>query len=381
MIHLYYHGGSANHGCEAIVRSTKKILESPMALWSTAPEEDQYYGLDSIVELHHDESVRINRGSIEYYLAAVEHKLLGSDYTFTKKSHKTLCSGVHSGDVCLSIGGDNYCYSGLENLGYYNRMLKSRGAKTVLWGCSVDPAVLTPAVVRDLQRYDLITVRESISLEGMQKAGLGDRVVSCADPAFQLEIVDTPLPDGFSKENTIGINMSPLAASYGNHVTENYLELLRFILEETEDSVLLIPHVVKKDNDDRETLCMLMSHFERERIRLVDDQNCMRLKSLISQCKLFVGARTHATIAAYSTGVPTLVTGYSIKAQGIATDLFGTDEHYVVPVQNMDAPDDLRKAFCWIYDHEQEIREHLSAVMPEYSHKAFSGKELVKSLE
>ena len=26
MIVLYYHGGSANHGCEAIVRSTYKIL-------------------------------------------------------------------------------------------------------------------------------------------------------------------------------------------------------------------------------------------------------------------------------------------------------------------------------------------------------------------
>ncbi len=381
MIHLYYHGGSANHGCEAIVRSTKRILESPMTLWSTAPKEDQYYGLDSIVEIEYDESANIKRGSVEFLRAAVEHKLLGSDYIFTKESHKAFCSGVRSGDICLSIGGDNYCYSGVEDLGYYNRMLKSRGAKTVLWGCSVDPAVLTSEVVRDFQRYDLITVRESISLEGMQKAGLGDRVVSCADPAFQLEMTDTPLPDGFTKENTIGINLSPLAVSCGSHVMENYVELLRFILEETEDSVLLIPHVVKKNNDDRQTLCMLASHFESERIRVADDQNCMRLKSLISQCKLFVGARTHATIAAYSTCVPTLVAGYSVKARGIATDLFGTEKNYVVPVQRMDAPDDLLKAYCWISDHAQEIREHLYAVMPEYMQKAYSGKELVKSLE
>ena len=30
MINLYYHGGSANHGCEAIVRSTAKILNVPV---------------------------------------------------------------------------------------------------------------------------------------------------------------------------------------------------------------------------------------------------------------------------------------------------------------------------------------------------------------
>ena len=48
---------------------------------------------------------------------------------------------------------------------------------------------------------------------------------------------------------------------------------------------------------------------------------------------MFIGARTHATIAAYSSCVPTLVVGYSIKARGIAKDLFGTDEGYVLPVQ------------------------------------------------
>ena len=34
MINLYYHGGSANHGCEAIVRSTAKILNVPIRLFT-----------------------------------------------------------------------------------------------------------------------------------------------------------------------------------------------------------------------------------------------------------------------------------------------------------------------------------------------------------
>ena len=39
-IRLYYHGGSANHGCEAIVRSTAKILGVEPTLFSASPDED-----------------------------------------------------------------------------------------------------------------------------------------------------------------------------------------------------------------------------------------------------------------------------------------------------------------------------------------------------
>ncbi|MFR4670990.1 MAG: hypothetical protein ACLT69_14285 [Intestinibacter bartlettii] len=56
------------------------------------------------------------------------------------------------------------------------------------------------------------------------------------------------------------------------------------------------------------------------------------IKGYISRCRLY-RARTHATIAAYSTCVPTLVIGYSVKAKGIAKDIFGTYENYVLPVQ------------------------------------------------
>lgn len=56
---------------------------------------------------------------------------------------------------------------------------------------------------------------------------------------------------------------------------------------------------------------------------------------------MFIGARTHATIAAYSSLVPTLVVGYSVKARGIARDLFGTEKNYVLPVQLLRKEEDL----------------------------------------
>ena len=48
---MYAHGGSGNHGCEAIVRSTLKILNDvnvKKELFSTKPEEDQKYGIGNL---------------------------------------------------------------------------------------------------------------------------------------------------------------------------------------------------------------------------------------------------------------------------------------------------------------------------------------------
>jgi len=113
---------------------------------------------------------------------------------------------------------------------------------------------------------------------------------------------------------------------------------------------------------------------------MIDDHNCMELKGFISHCRMFIGARTHATIAAYSTCVPTLAVGYSVKAKGIAKDIFGTYENYVILVQSLQYEDDLIKAYQWFCDHENEIRTHLHNFMPSYIEKAWQAGEVIKKL-
>ena len=113
---------------------------------------------------------------------------------------------------------------------------------------------------------------------------------------------------------------------------------------------------------------------------MFDDMDCQRLKYIISKCRFFVGARTHSTIAAYSTNVPTLVCGYSVKSKGIATDLFGTYENYVVPVQNMIDKEQLLKSFKWIYENERTIRTRLTELMPSYKEKVWKAGEILKNV-
>ena len=145
--------------------------------------------------------------------------------------------------------------------------------------------------------------------------------------------------------------------------------------------IALIPHVVWDDNDDREPLSKLYERFKNtNRVVIIDDCNCIELKGYISRCRLFIGARTHATIAAYSTCVPTLVVGYSVKAKGIAKDIFGTYENYVIPVQSLENSDDLINAFKWIYKNEDTIKEHLNKFMPDYKKKGLEAKKEIEEL-
>lgn len=381
MIRLYYHNGSDNHGCEAIVRSTTAILQKKITLHSSSIMSDKVYGLDRIVELQEDNIKPLYRKSLKYLVFAFHHKLTGSDYLYTRFAHKDFFSDISRGDIAFSIGGDNYCYGGTDIPAHYNRIIHRKGAKTVLWGCSVEPELLKdPSIAKDIASYDLITARESISYEALK--AVNPNTVLVADPAFALDSVDLPLPKGWVEGKMIGINASPLIMDYSVEtvVIEAYIRLISRILNTTDNNVVLVPHVVTHPIGDFQPLEMLLSEFkDTGRVILLEDHNCMELKGYIARCRMFIGARTHTTIAAYSSCVPTLVLGYSVKSRGIARDLFGTEDNYVIPVQGLSSVDELANGFDWLLANETTIREHLQSIMPEYKARAYAGlKELEK---
>ena len=95
---------------------------------------------------------------------------------------------------------------------------------------------------------------------------------------------------------------------------------------------------------------------------------------------MFVCARTHASIAAYSTCVPTIVLGYSVKARGIARDIWGEEKNYVIPVQSLKTENDMVSALQWMMEHEDEMRRHLLQVMPNYVANVNKAKDIILSL-
>ena len=378
---MYPHGGSGNHGCEAIVRSTAELCGNELVLFSNNIEEDKKAGLQDVCVLETAER-RICKRNWAYAKAFIQSKLFGNKDAYDELVFRHIVKRSKQADYFLSIGGDNYCYGHQEFIYLVNRMLDKARVKRVLWGASVEPQSIDERMMADLKGYYKIWARESMTYEALVEKGLKQTFL-LPDPAFVLKRKDLPLPKGFVERNTVGINVSPMIIGYEKNqgmTLQNYVNLIRHIIENTDMQVALIPHVVWKHNDDREPLRYLFDLFkETGRVVMIEDHNAEELKGCIARCRFIVVARTHASIAAYSTHVPTLVVGYSVKARGIAKDIFGTEENYVIPVQSLKNENELVKGFQWLMENEDGIREHYAAIMPEYVGRLSSIRELVAS--
>ena len=145
--------------------------------------------------------------------------------------------------------------------------------------------------------------------------------------------------------------------------------------------IALIPHVVYDFSDDRKPLNQLYEKYkDSKRVMMIEDCSCSVLKWYISKCRFIITARTHVSIASYSKCVPTLVVGYSTKAKGIAKDIFGTYENYVLPVQSLSSEDTLTNQFIWLMKNEEKIKSLLHSVMPEYCSRSLMAGELVRNM-
>lgn len=380
---MFPHAGSGNHGCEAIVRTTTQVLlKNAVTLFSDNIEEDKKYNVEEIVEVKSSQNP-IRRFSKDYWKALFKREFLKRTDAFDALYYMPIIEQCDTNTVLLSIGGDNYCYGENEYIYMVNRYARKRGAKTILWGCSVEPKAISDKMKMDLEKYDRIVARESLSYNALKK--INQKTVLYPDPAFTLKAEKAVWPSGLGNRPYIGINLSPLVCKsekIDGITMQNYECLIERILEETNYDLAFIPHVVKKDSNDREILKDLYTRYQKTgRVYLVEDQSCTQLKEIISKCHIFIGARTHATIAAYSTCVPTLVLGYSIKARGIAKDLFGTEEHYVLPVQALEKKEDLMKSYLWIEKNRESIKKHLGTIMPEYIQRAKQAAKILTEEE
>ena len=91
---------------------------------------------------------------------------------------------------------------------YTNDKIHERGLKSVLWGCSIGKANLTPEKIATLKRFSLIYARESLTAIMLKQELKLNNVVTFPDPAFLLEPEEVDLPDCFNQGSVIGLNIS-----------------------------------------------------------------------------------------------------------------------------------------------------------------------------
>ena len=66
-----------------------------------------------------------------------------------------------------------------------------------------------PEFIEDINRYDLIFARESLTYKLLEDAGVKN-ISLIPDSAFTLPAEKVELPESFIAGNTVGLNISPL---------------------------------------------------------------------------------------------------------------------------------------------------------------------------
>ncbi|MBN8641852.1 MAG: polysaccharide pyruvyl transferase family protein [Flavobacteriales bacterium] len=380
---LYYHGGSKNRGCEAIVRSAipiikKEIPNARIILASLdAPSDQHIPDLDAIIDVSR---VNIKKYSLDWFINVFNVKVLKSDNFAHQKQNQKLVDLIAQNDAFLSIGGDNYCYGEQPWLYEINRCIKKANKKLVLWGASIGEEDLSPDKVADLKNYDLILARETLTYEVLASKGLTN-IRLCADGAFTMSKDELPLPQGWQDGNTLGFNYSPLVFKMNESSKNAAFDLIQHIIDTTDMTIALTPHVMIKGNDDSEVLAEFEAKFKATNriVMIPNNLNAIQYKGYIARMRFFIGARTHATIAAYSNCVPTMVLGYSIKSKGIAKDLFG-EEKLVLGITEISDATKLINKFEELKSEELQIKEILKNRIPEIQKMSYKAGEYLAQL-
>ncbi len=377
-------GPYQNRGCEAIVRGTTKILRQFF-------DEPRFVCINNHNSKEQLEEQRKNETdtNILHLSSYILDKRKAMTTAFSPRTIKYLFRSIcdqqllsHSiyeevlpylpeAKAVLSVGGDNYSldYGKPWLFTMLDDLILEKKKPLVIWGASIGPFRKLPEyeqyMSRHLRDVTAIFARESITMEYLKDIDVTDNVHSTADPSFAMDPIKPKSPTDFHiDKEAIGVNLSPLMAKYmpcnePSSWMKSSASIVERVAQCTELPIYLIPHVTTPTSDDYTFMQQVLRHVKKKKnITIVPPTyNAAELKWIIGQMTLFAGARTHSTIAALSSGVPTLSFAYSAKAIGINRDIFG-HESYLLKPDGVTADGVVQKIGAMIRDID-EIREVL----------------------
>lgn len=376
-----------NKGCEAIVEGTMRILKRRFG--------ESRFIISSYGEL--DRKARIEAaGMIDRRPAASGIQRFESAWWIYKvllrpfpelalqHTYRVQTSAARESDCTLEVGGDNYSldYGIPTHFISLDRTLLKSGKPLFLWGASVGPfdknAEVEALMQEHLAKFSLIFARESETVNYLRSIGITENVKLVADPAFALQPVKPQMSGElaeFIERFPIGLNLSPLMKLYTDSATwtDKAKECIRKLVETNIAPVLLIPHVFYPTQNDYEFLAKAAEDLTdlKDRLAIVPPSlSAAEYKWIISRTRAFAGSRTHSTIAAFSSCVPTISIGYSLKSTGLNEDIYGHTD-WRIKVADL-TPDLLAEKFEEIIAKESDVRNQLDSVIPDTIERAYS---------
>ena len=200
---------------------------------------------------------------------------------------------------------------------------------------------------RVARKSHMVFVRDKMSYEYCKKEMSLSNVKEVTDMAMRLPYkeYDRSLNNSPLK---IGLNISGLLFNGGYNknnqfgLKAEYKTVIKRIIEELvksrEYEIHLVPHVIADGIEGDNIVSSIIKKEYPEVIYEKEFSDPIEAKSYICQMDLFIGSRMHSTIAAISSGVPTIPLSYSRKFEGLFSsigymeciDLKTNDENQII---------------------------------------------------
>lgn len=278
------------------------------------------------------------------YVAGVETREIDGRYMVSPAG---FWKDVGDLDIVLDIGAgdsftDIYPSKRFAYMTATKAMTVARGRPLILSPQTIGPFSRQPhsaIAAWACRRAEAVFARDPLSMAALHTLAPGANAIEVVDVAFALPFEPAPRGGGRLR---FGLNVSGLLFN-GGYTGKNEFgievdypaltrSLITALLARGDVAVELICHV-RADHlpldDDGAAADRLAAEFPGV-VRVADFAGPSEAKSYISGLDFLVGARMHATIAAYSSGVPVVPVAYSRKFEGVFGGL-GYD--WLVPVR------------------------------------------------
>lgn len=371
-IALYGHGGSQNHGNEAIARGLHELFpdaDYQLFTFHNSIPVDKKFNLDEIAEIKYFTRT-FPWNKTEKFKKFIHRNDKNYEY---KKFFSPFLHNIEKDRIYFLEAGDQYCEPGEHRKWYafLNKKIRAKGAVSVMLGCSITEDVINePEVLKDLKNYSVIIARESLTYNLLKKAGLENTYLAPC-PAFAMPAEKCVLPECFDNKDVIGFNAGFL--QQGNEIFSdillgNYKNAIEYVLNSTGSNILLIPHVNwSYEMSGSRTLEKLYALYkDTNRVFMLGEKSAPQVKYILSKLKAFVALRTHAQIPAIASKVPTIIAGYKHKSIGISKDIYGENSPLLAHVQSLDNTFVIKEKLEYLLNNYEECKTFLENKIPSY---------------
>ena len=204
-----------------------------------------------------------------------------------------------------------------------------------------------------MQACEKVYVRDKMSQDYATKLGVTTNLTT--DVAFVLPIDEQYNVSVDENKVKLGLNISGLMWN-GGYTGNNdfglkldYKEYCKRLIEyaiNQQYDIHLISHVISDDQRENDyAVALELKKMYPEIIVAPRFDNPLQAKAYLSKMDMFIGSRMHATVGAFSRGVPTLSIAYSRKFQGLYS---GIGYPHVIDAKAVGTDEALKTTIQWI---------------------------------